>query len=242
MDETTVATLGSNNETQKIVAPIYRLVANENPGAVIAQVQFNGDNFDEWAQAVRTALRVKKKHGFIDGSIVKPKEDASDYEDWVSAKSMVILWILNTVEPKVRRSLANKEDPHELWKEIKERFSEGNGPRIQEIKAELANLRQGGMSIIEYFGKLQILWEDLMNYDKALVCRCGGCTCNLGVEAEKKREDDKVHQFLLGLDDAVYGGVRTSIITEDPLPTMNQVYSKIKAVERVQMVMRGREQ
>lgn len=40
----------------------------------------------------------------------------------------------------------------------------------------------------------------------------------------------------------MYGGVRTSIITEDPLPTMNQVYSKIKVVERVQTVMRGREQ
>lgn len=99
---------------------------------------------------------------------------------------MVTLWILNTVEPRVRRSLANKEDPQKLLKEIKERFSEGNGPRIQEINVELANLRQGGMSIIEYYGKLLIMWKDLMNYDKLLLCRCGGCTCNLGVESEKK--------------------------------------------------------
>lgn len=207
-------------ETKKDVSA-YHLAATENPGAVIAQVQFNGDNFDEWAQAVRTALRVKKKFGFVDGSVKEPAKDATEHEDWVSAKAMVTLWILNTVDPKVRRTLANKEDPVELWKELKDRFSEGNGPRIQEIKAELAYCRQGNMTVIEYFGKLQVLWEDLTKYEKVLECKCGACSCNLNTEIEKKREEDRIHQFLLGLDDAIYGGVRTSIISTDPLPNLN---------------------
>ena len=160
-------------ETSRVVTPAFQLAANENPGAIIAQVQFNGDNFDEWAQAVRTALRVKKKFDFVDGTVTKPEEDADDYEDWLSAKSMVTLWILNTVDPKVRRTLASKEDPRELWTEIKDRFSEGNRPRIQEIKAELAHCRQGNLSVIEYYGKLQMLWEDMANYDKVVTCKCG---------------------------------------------------------------------
>ncbi|CAA7020470.1 unnamed protein product [Microthlaspi erraticum] len=214
-----------------------------NPGNLaIALVQFNGDNFDEWAQAVWTALRVKKKFGFVDGSVTEPAKDAADHEDWLSAKSMVTLWILNTVDSKVRRTLANKEDPAELWKEIKELFSEGNGPRIQENKAELAVCRQGNSSVIEYFGKLQVLWEDLLNYETSPECKCGLCKCNLNSELEKKREEDRIHQFLLGLDDAIYGGVRTSIINTDPLPNLNQVYSKVKYVERINTVMRGREQ
>lgn len=155
---------------------------------------------------------------------------------------MVTLWILNTIEPKFRRTLGNKEDPKELWKEIKDRFSEGNGPRIQEIKAELASCRQEGKSSIDYFGKLQVLWENLLNYDQMPTCKCGNCTCDLRADLEKRREDDKVHQFLLGLDNAVYGGVRTSIISTDPLPTLNQAYFKIKSVERVQSVMRNRDE
>lgn len=221
---------------------LYQLAANENPGAVIAQVQLDGDNYDEWAQAVRTALRVKKKYGFVDGNITKPEENDVNYEDWVSANSMVALWILNTIDAKVRRTLANKEDPQELWKEIKDRFSEGNGPRIQEIKAELACLRQGGASVIDYFGRLTKLWDDLTNYEKTVVCKCGNCTCNLTMEVEKKRDEDKIHQFLLGLDEEVYGAVRASIISTDPLPSINQVYSKVKSVERINTVMRGREQ
>ncbi|XP_010495419.1 PREDICTED: uncharacterized protein LOC104772515 [Camelina sativa] len=230
------------SEGSKAVVSAFQLAPTENPGAIIAQVQFNGDNFDEWAQAVRTALRVKKKYGFVDGTISKPDEDEAEYEDWLSAKSMVALWILNTIDPKVRRTLANKEDPKELWTEIKDQFSEGNGPRIHEIKAELAHCRQGNLSVIEYFGKLQMLWEDLSNYDKVISCKCGRCSCNINGELEKKREDDRIYQFLLGLDTALYGGVRMSTISKDPLPNMNQVYSKVKSVERVNTVMRGREQ
>lgn len=229
-------------KTATAVSSAYQLAASENPGAVIAQVHFNGENFDEWAQAIRTALRVKKKFGFVDGSVQPPSDDAPEYEDWISANSMVTLWILNTVDPKVRKTLANKEDPVELWKEIKDRFSEGNGPRIHEIKTELAFCRQGTMSVINYFGRLQVLWEDLSNYEKTLVRKCGKCTCDLNTELEKKKEEDRIHQFLLGLDDTVYGGVRTSIISTDPLPNLNQVYSKVKSVERINTVMRGREQ
>lgn len=69
----------AGNEQKKNGA--YHLATTENPAAVIAQVQFNGDNFDEWAQAVRTALRVKKKYGFVDGSVKKPNEDKADHED-----------------------------------------------------------------------------------------------------------------------------------------------------------------
>ncbi|CAA7040476.1 unnamed protein product [Microthlaspi erraticum] len=44
------------------------------------------------------------------------------------------------------------------------------------------------------------------------------------------------------MDETVYGTVRSSIITMDPLPNMNQTYAKVKSVERVQTVVRGREQ
>lgn len=133
-----MVTTETNGESVKKVTTVtatYLLAVNENPRTVIVQVQFNGDNFDEWAQAIQTALRVKKKYGFVDGSVVKPSEEAPEFEYCVSANSMVTLWILNTREAKVRRTLANKEDLEELWKEIKDRFSKGNKSRIQQINA-----------------------------------------------------------------------------------------------------------
>lgn len=88
---------GELAEKTKMVAPIYQLAANENPGGVIAQLLLTGENFDECAQAMRIALRVKKKYIFIDGSIVKSMEDNHVYEDWMSTSSMVTFWIWNTI-------------------------------------------------------------------------------------------------------------------------------------------------
>lgn len=45
----------------------------------------------------------------------------------------------------------------------------------------------------------------------------------------------------MGLDDSVYGAVWTAIISTDPLPNLNQAYSKVKSVERVNTVMQKRE-
>jgi hypothetical protein len=43
----------------------------------------------------------------------------------------------------------------------------------------------------------------------------------------KERQDERVHQFLMGLDDDLYGMLRSSIIAQDPLPSLNRVYALV---------------
>ena len=59
---------------------------------------------------------------------------------------------------------------------------------------------------------------------------------------EKKREEEKVHQFLIGLDETVYGIVRSYLLAQDPLPTLNKVYSTLVQEERVRIVAHGRDE
>ena len=119
-----------NGEGRKFVSP-YILTANDNPGNIITQVQLKGDNYDEWVRAVRTALRAKKKCGFIDGTVKQPDEDSPDLEDWWTVNSMVVSWILNTIEPTIRSTITYIEIAKDLWEDIQERFSIANGPRVQ---------------------------------------------------------------------------------------------------------------
>lgn len=76
-----------------------------------------------------------------------------------------------------------------------------SGPRIQQIKAELACCKQRGLAIEVYFGKLNGIWDSMASYRPLHVCKCGNCTCDLRTLQENDREEDKVHQFLYGLDD-----------------------------------------
>ena len=88
------------------------------------------------------------------------------------------------------------------------------------------------MTIISYYGKLKKLWEELGNYETIPICKCGLCKCNLSSEMEKKREEEKVHQFVMVLDD----------VAQDPLPPLNKIYSILVQEERVRTISHNKEE
>ncbi|KAL9460077.1 hypothetical protein AB3S75_003302 [Citrus x aurantiifolia] len=220
----------------------YFLSASDNPGTIITQVQLRGTNYDEWARAMWTALHAKKKFDFVDGTVKQPADDSADLEDWWMVNSMLVSWIQNTIEPNLRSTVTYTEVAKLLWDDIKERFSVGNGPRVQQLKSELTNCKQRGMTILNYYGKLKMLWEEFSNYEQSPACLCGNCTCNLGAKWDKKRDEEKLHQFLMGLDEAVYGGVRSHILSTEPLPKLNRAYAIVIQEEQVQSMTRAKEE
>jgi hypothetical protein len=209
--------------TWRTISP-YDLHPNDNPGLIITQVVLKGDNYEEWARALRTALRSRKKFGFIDGTIPMPMEGASHLEDWWTNNSLLVSWIRNTIEPSVRTTITHMEIAKELWDDIKAQFSVVNGPRIQQLKRELTVCKQRGLSIAAYYGKLKKLWDDLNDVDPYPTCSCGSCTCDISKLLEKKRDEERVHQFLMGLDEAAYGHLRSTILSQEPFPSLARVY------------------
>ncbi|KAJ1426380.1 Retrotransposon gag domain [Sesbania bispinosa] len=59
--------------------------------------------------------------------------------------------------------------------DIKKRFSVVNGPRIQQLKSNLAECKQGDMTMVSYYGKMKALWDELANYEQIPTCTCEGC-------------------------------------------------------------------
>lgn len=95
---------------------------------------------------------------------------------------------------------------------------------------------------MEYYGKLKRLWDELSNFEQLPTYKCGKCTFNLGAILEKNREEEKVYLFLMGLDEKMYGTVRSSILTQDPLPSLNKVYPILIQEERVKTITRAKEE
>lgn len=71
--------------------------------------------------------------------------------------TIVVLCILNTIEPALRFTINYSERVDELWENLKERFLVGNGPRKYELKAVLAHCKQGGDSVNVYYSRLRKL-------------------------------------------------------------------------------------
>nr|GEU94246.1 reverse transcriptase domain-containing protein [Tanacetum cinerariifolium] len=213
---------GDVPQLQKTISP-YDITSLDNPGLSITQVQLKGDNYDECSRSFRTALRARKKFRFVDGTIKQPEETDKDAEDWWKSNYLLVSWIRNTIEPSFRSTSSHVEIAKTLWDDLKDRFLIANGPRIQQLKSDLAICRQRGLTIVSYYGRLKQIWDEMANFDQITTCACGKCKCDLEKKLEKKQEDEKVY-FLMGLDENVYGMTRSNI-AQDPLPNMNKVYS-----------------
>jgi len=51
-----------------------------------------------------------------------------------------------------------------------------------------------------------------------------------------------VHQFFMGLDDVVYGTVRSNLLAANPLPSLNRIYSTMIQEDRVRTITRAKEE
>lgn len=225
--------LTTTKSTRRTISP-YVLTANDNPGAVISQPPLNGRNYDEWAQNLRVALSARKKFGFIDGTIPKPSADSPDLEDWMASNHLLVTWTKLTIEPKLRSNIFHKEVAKDLWDHIKKRFALKSGARYQQLRASLANCRQVGSTVEDYFGRLTKIWDSMDECLSTKTCSCGKCECDLVNAHDTERETVLVHDFLFGLDE-VPSSVRSQICAQIPLPDLDSAYQTIVQNETVQL-------
>ncbi|GAA0165295.1 transmembrane signal receptor [Lithospermum erythrorhizon] len=72
------------------------------------------------------------------------------------------------------------------------------------------------MSVADYFGKLQPLWDELATYDPLPSCSCGLCMCHLAEKFQQKQDNDRLHEFLCGIYVEKFGTLRSSLLSQDP--------------------------
>ncbi|KAA8532529.1 hypothetical protein F0562_032655 [Nyssa sinensis] len=130
--------------THNSIDDSYFLHHGENPGLMLVSQQLNGDNYPTWARAMSKALSVKNKLGFVNETLTKPANPSDPlYSAWERCNDMVLSWILNSVTKNIASNILYIDVAADAWKDLKERFSQGNRPRIIPVKesAQLFNSR-----------------------------------------------------------------------------------------------------
>ena len=82
------------------------------------------------------ALRAKRKLGFVDGSLPIPKEQ-NDISNWERCNDLVGSWILNSVSHEIHPCILYAETVAQIWTDLKDRFSQSNGPKIYQLKQSI---------------------------------------------------------------------------------------------------------
>ncbi|KAL2931658.1 Retrovirus-related Pol polyprotein from transposon RE1 [Bienertia sinuspersici] len=237
----------SETEKSTAVTPIdpsspYYLGSGDQPGNSITHVLFKNDNYVAWSRAITLSLKARRKFVFIDGSLPKPT-DAKTLLDWETVHSMLVSWILRSIDPKLAESIPFHDDAKLLWKYLERHFCVANGPRIQQLRAQISDCRQSkSMSIEVYYTKLLGLYDELNRLKPLHTCSCGKCTCDVVGKFAEDRREEIFHQFLIGVDDDYYAHVRSNLLSQSPSADLDRAYQALIQEERSRAIAREKAQ
>ncbi|KZV51592.1 hypothetical protein F511_10545, partial [Dorcoceras hygrometricum] len=169
--------------------------------------------------------------GFIDGRFVRPSKtsEPEEYNLWERANHMLIAWFSHSVSSNLIPNVLFAPTSQIIWEDFRARFSQGNLPRIFEIKQSIASHIQGAMTVASYFTKLRGYWDELDSYRPPSQCNC--CQCDRGKEREKFHVEDRLMQFLMGLNES-YKTVRGQIFLMKPVPNIREAYNMVTQEEK----------
>ncbi|XP_042976284.1 uncharacterized protein LOC122307457 [Carya illinoinensis] len=205
----------------------YFLHHGENPGVILVTDRLNGDNYHSWSRSMSKVISAKNKTGFITGIHKKPKSKADPlYLPWIRCNDMVVSWILNSVAKNIGSSILYIDNASDMWKDLQDRFSQGNRPRIFQLHKAISSLKQDQKSVSDYYTELKSFWDELANYR-----RLPQCSVETLRFFEEIQQEEYVMQFLMGLSDS-FNSIRSQILLIDPFPSMNKVISLVLQEEK----------
>lgn len=197
--------------------------------------KLNGQNFLEWAQSVKLAIDGRGKLGYLTGERERPATGDPGLATWKSENSLVIAWLMNSMEPSIAKPHMFLPTAKDVWEAVREMYSDiENSSQIFELKTRLWSSKQGSRDVTNYYNDIVSLWQELdLCYDDDWECSADS------VKHKKREENEHVYSFLAGLNQEL-DEVRGRILGRKPLPSLREVFSEVRREEARRKVMIGK--
>ena len=119
----------------------YFLHSSENLGLILVNQPLTEENYATWSQAIIYALDSKNKTNFVDGTIKAPTSSSDPiFPAWKKCNRMILSWLINSMSKDLISSVIYLNTAQEVWTDLKNRFSQSNGPRVFELRRMVSTL------------------------------------------------------------------------------------------------------
>ncbi|KAL5563644.1 hypothetical protein UlMin_033391 [Ulmus minor] len=150
----------------------------ENLSSLVTNHKLNGHNFLQWSQSVFKYICGKGK------------------DEYLTENHMVMSWLINSMTTEVGESFLLYKTAKEIWETARETYSSSeNISELFEIETRIHDLRQGELTVTQYFNILTRYWQQLDMFE----IHSWKCS-NDSVLYKKIVEQKKTFKFLLGLN------------------------------------------
>ncbi|CAN1222783.1 hypothetical protein LINGRAPRIM_LOCUS670 [Linum grandiflorum] len=192
-----------------------------------------------WSRSMSVALSIKNKLRFVDGTYLAPSATDASHSAWIRCNFVVLNWIFNSVSEDIAQSLISYDDAASVWKDLKQRFSQGDAIRIADLQSRIASCDQGDSTITQYFTNLKVLWEEFLQYRPIPICDCNPdhvVACKVVTKMLLYQDQDYVIRFIRGLNES-FEVVRSQLLLMEPLPDINTAFKFAVQLERQMKVL-----
>ena len=148
---------------------------NDSNCASVVSIKLSGvENYRVWSSAIKLAMQIKNKMGFLDGSCVRTSYAASPLLEaqWDRCNAVVLNWILSSLSQDVYLGHVFSDNASTVWKELKDTYDRIDGSVVFNLLQKINTFKQGGLPVSEYFHKLSSLWREFDILTKLPDCTC----------------------------------------------------------------------
>ncbi|XP_023756901.1 uncharacterized protein LOC111905437 [Lactuca sativa] len=208
--------------------PLYIHPSDNAVTSIITTKLTGNENFRLWRSSISRALKARNRLGFVDGTFKRSKVDDSKQAKWDRANAVFCSWLLSSISDSIYQSQAYSKVAEEIWENLFETYNKSDGSVVFNIHQQINSLKQNGISLSDYFNKLDSLWKEFDGLTSLTEC-----TYDASVKLKDHSNLMKLMQFLFGLDDS-YSQVKSQILLMDPLPTVKTTFSIVSREESLQ--------
>ncbi|KZV37850.1 hypothetical protein F511_30760 [Dorcoceras hygrometricum] len=137
----------------------------------------NGRNYLQWAQSIKIVVCARGKLGYLTGDLPPPATTDPAYPTWLADNSIVLAWLINSMETNISRRYLWFQTAKEVWDAVRRMYSDlGNTSQVFELRSKLKEIKQGSHTVTHYFSELQELWQelDLFLEESRMCAECSG--------------------------------------------------------------------
>nr|XP_016433975.1 PREDICTED: uncharacterized protein LOC107760444 [Nicotiana tabacum] len=116
----------------------------------------------------------------------------------------LLMVLLSSQKLILQSSKPEQDSANDLWSDLEDRFGQANGAKFFQLQKELSLVVHGNSSVSTYFTKMKSPWDELDALNTFSVCVCE-CECGKKVKSLKAHQDERLLQFLMGLNDIFIG-------------------------------------
>lgn len=221
---------GSKFTYSDLQNPLF-LHPSDGPTSIcVSKLQGAGD-YRAWKRSFEIQLSAKRKLGFVEGTLKRSVDDATEASQWDTCNNMVISWLHHNISDTIKQSVLFINSAYEIWQQLEKRFSLINGSRKYKLNRDLFSIKQNDMSVNEYFTSMSSLWQEIESMNLLPTIK----TVTADIEALLKaidvmKEESKLFQFLNGLNDK-FSPQRSQLLMISPLPTVETTCAVIQQEE-----------